>query len=232
MNTQRPQKPFTHPNGHVVVHSIFSTIQGEGIFAGQPATFIRLAGCNLKCPACDTEYTDTTKFGLTSPKWITAYVDAITAPNRLVVITGGEPFRQNLNGLIGSLLARNYRVQIETNGTMAPSYDTKTYSSGVYIMCSPKISRIHKDLVPHISAYKYVVGYLDVDVMDGLPTRVLGLRAKPARPPQGNKAPIFIQPMDSKDADVNFKHLEAAKQSAITHGYTLCLQIHKIIDVE
>ncbi|USL90013.1 7-carboxy-7-deazaguanine synthase [Vibrio phage vB_VpaS_CHI] len=231
MNTQKPQKPFSHSNGHVHVHSIFATIQGEGIFAGEPATFIRLAGCNLKCPACDTEYTDESKFGLCSPAWVVRYVDAVTSPNRLVVITGGEPFRQDLNALIGCLLARNYRIQIETNGTMAPSFNTEFYR-GVYIMCSPKINRLHKELIPHISAYKYVVGYTDVDVIDGLPNRVLGLRAKPARPPKGNTKPVYIQPMDSKDADVNYKHLTAAVQSSLTYGYTLCLQIHKIIDVE
>lgn len=232
MNNQKPVKPFSHPDGHVIVHSIFATIQGEGIFAGEPATFIRLAGCNLKCPACDTEYTDTTKFGLTSPEFITRYVESVTSSNRLVVITGGEPFRQNLNELLTTLVNARFRVQIETNGTMAPTYDPELCMRGVYVMCSPKLNRIHPDLVPHISAYKYVVGYLDVDVMDGLPNRVLGLRAKPARPPVGNKKPVYIQPMDSKDADVNYKHLAAAKQSALTHGYTLCLQIHKIIDVE
>ena len=39
------------------VHSIFYTLQGEGPFCGSPAIFIRLAGCNLQCPGCDTDYT-------------------------------------------------------------------------------------------------------------------------------------------------------------------------------
>ena len=38
------------------VVEIFDSIDGEGIRAGAPATFIRLAGCNLRCTYCDTVY--------------------------------------------------------------------------------------------------------------------------------------------------------------------------------
>lgn len=230
MNNQKPQKPFSHPEGHVELHSIFATIQGEGIFAGQPATFIRLAGCNLRCPSCDTEYTN--RSDLTSPKWILDYVNAVTAPNRLVVITGGEPFRQDLNQLLTTLVNGGFRVQIETNGTMAPTYDPELCMRGVHVVCSPKTSRLHQQLIPFIDAYKYVLSHCHVSAVDGLPTRVLDLRALPARPPKGNKKPVYIQPMDSQSVALNTRHLEAAKRSALTHGYTLCLQIHKLINVE
>src|SRR3954467_9071958 len=39
------------------IHSIFYTLQGEGPYSGCPAVFMRLAGCNLQCPGCDTDYT-------------------------------------------------------------------------------------------------------------------------------------------------------------------------------
>ena len=48
---EKVQRTF---DGTLEVHSIFKTIQGEGPFCGTPAVFIRLAGCNLQCPWCDT----------------------------------------------------------------------------------------------------------------------------------------------------------------------------------
>jgi organic radical activating enzyme len=230
MNTQKPEPLSTNTDGRVELHSIFATIQGEGIFAGDPATFVRLAGCNLKCPACDTEYTS--KRELTTPAFILEYCNAVTSPNRIVVITGGEPFRQDISLLVATLVEGNFRVQIETNGTLAPTYDTVKYKHDVYIMCSPKVGRIHKDLVEHVSAYKYVISHKDVSVLDGLPTRVLGLRNLPARPPKEHPRLIFVQPMDSHEESENIKNLEATKRSALKHGYCLCLQIHKIINME
>ncbi|MBG89552.1 MAG: hypothetical protein CMO80_22015 [Verrucomicrobiales bacterium] len=227
MNTQKPLRLQKNHPSEVLLHSIFPTIQGEGIYAGHPATFIRLAGCNLKCPVCDTEYTKGAR--MRSVDHIVKAVEHVTAPNKLVVITGGEPFRQDLSELVAQLMKYEYTVQIETNGTLPPTYNT---NYPVRIMCSPKIGRIHKELAPHVSAYKYVVDYKHVDIVDGLPTRVLGLKVKPARPPIEHERPIFIQPVDCKNPKENEKHLLAAVSSAMAHGYTLCLQIHKIIDVE
>ena len=55
-NTQEPEK--IDRDRHLDVHSIFHTIQGEGPYCGHPAVFIRLAGCNLQCPGCDTGRSD------------------------------------------------------------------------------------------------------------------------------------------------------------------------------
>ena len=57
MNQQAPEKQQLRGDGLLAVHSIFYTIQGEGPFAGETAVFVRLAGCNLQCPLCDTDYT-------------------------------------------------------------------------------------------------------------------------------------------------------------------------------
>ena len=38
------------------VNEIFYSIQGEGRNTGRAAVFIRLSGCNLKCPFCDTDH--------------------------------------------------------------------------------------------------------------------------------------------------------------------------------
>lgn len=106
---------------------IFASIQGEGVSAGLPSTFIRLAICNLRCTWCDTAYTwDWERFDRaeqTMPLGIGAALDAITGlPPRNVVITGGEPLiqRRQLEPLVQELKAGGYRVEVETNGTVSP----------------------------------------------------------------------------------------------------------------
>ena len=102
----------------VEVHSIFDTIQGEGPFAGSPAVFIRLTGCNLQCQFCDTEYTSVRE-AITPVEALNRVKAAHgDSPRGLVVLTGGEPFRQNISPLCAALLHAGYHVQIETNGTM------------------------------------------------------------------------------------------------------------------
>jgi len=49
-------KPIESDGLYLEVQDIFSTIQGEGPFAGKPAVFLRLAGCNLRCFFCDTDF--------------------------------------------------------------------------------------------------------------------------------------------------------------------------------
>lgn len=235
MNNQAPQKLDIDSTGVVGLHSVFPTIQGEGIFAGAPATFVRLGGCNLKCPMCDTEYTDGVQ--KVRPKYILDRVEELTAPNRIVVITGGEPFRQNLNPLVAMLIDNNFTVQIETNGSLAPTIEEMLLCSPhLKIVCSPKTGRIDPKLAPYVSAYKYVIHSDDVCVIDGLPNRALGLRcAKLARPlPNltGKIPTMYVQPVDAKNDLENMQHLNATIRSAMTHGYTLCLQVHKIINVE
>lgn len=216
------------------VHSIFYTIQGEGLFAGHPAVFLRLAGCNLQCPACDTEYTEGRK--MLPVQTILSAIQA-QCPNLglkdlpIVVITGGEPFRQNITILVKTLLSHGFTVQIETNGT---AYVPDFPYEKVTVMCSPKIGSVHKKLQPHVSAYKYVVSHDAVNPIDGLPTSVLATDSggRVARPHAGFTGKIFIQPMDSKDRLINEKNLDSAIRSALKHNYVLCLQIHKYINME
>ncbi|MBX9726502.1 MAG: 7-carboxy-7-deazaguanine synthase QueE, partial [Rickettsiales bacterium] len=99
---------------HVV--EIFPTLQGEGPCVGQPAVFVRLGGCNLACDFCDTEFENFSAIPLQS---MLENIHAHTTEGRdLVVITGGEPMRQNIAPLCEALIAAGFRVQIETNGTL------------------------------------------------------------------------------------------------------------------
>lgn len=101
------------------VVEIFKSIDGEGIRAGLPVTFVRLYGCNLNCSYCDTPYSHITE----SDKAFDMSVDEIVRavehngiPN--VTITGGEPMiHSDIIELFDELLERGYYVNVETNGT-------------------------------------------------------------------------------------------------------------------
>ena len=83
------------PLGVLNVVSIFYTIQGEGPYSGMPAVFLRLAGCNLRCTWCDTDFETGAHKMLASE----VYNDVLKKSKGLAqvcVITGGEPMLQNI----------------------------------------------------------------------------------------------------------------------------------------
>jgi 7-carboxy-7-deazaguanine synthase len=234
MNIQPIEKRVKRSDGMLDVHSIFLTIQGEGPFCGTPAVFIRLAGCNLQCPGCDTDYTQGRHAA--SAQEILNKVQEYQSSG-LVVITGGEPFRQDITRLLNVLTDAGFYVQIETNGTLEPvEYhysimpDIRT---GVYVVCSPKAGKVHPRINDVACCFKYVIAHDSIHD-DGLPLRALEHRASPyvARPPKNWARPIYLQPMDSKDEELNRLNLQAAIDSCMKFGYILQLQIHKIINME
>jgi 7-carboxy-7-deazaguanine synthase len=95
---------------------LYKSVQGESSFAGLPCIFVRLAGCNLRCAWCDSEYTFSGGKAFTEDE-IVAQIEAL-APCRLVEFTGGEPMLQakELLPLMSRLLAQSYTLMIETSG--------------------------------------------------------------------------------------------------------------------
>lgn len=95
---------------------LYKSVQGESSFAGVPCIFVRLAGCNLRCAWCDSEYTFSGGRPFTAED-ILAQIDALQ-PCRLIEFTGGEPMLQarELLPLMGQLLERGYQLMIETSG--------------------------------------------------------------------------------------------------------------------
>jgi len=100
---------------------IYKSVQGESSFAGLPCIFVRLAGCNLRCTWCDSEYTFTGGKKM-SQEEVVADVARLSiskqSPCKLVEITGGEPMLQEreLVPFMEKLLADGYTVLIETSG--------------------------------------------------------------------------------------------------------------------
>ncbi|NTU43010.1 MAG: radical SAM protein [Nitrospirales bacterium] len=98
------------------VCEIFASIQGESSYAGLPCVFVRITGCNLRCPYCDTTYAFEQGTEI-SEEEIIGKVDAYGL--KVVELTGGEPLLQReVPHLITSLLDRGYTVLVETNGSI------------------------------------------------------------------------------------------------------------------
>lgn len=230
LNTQPVEKTDWKQSDFLDTIKVFRTIQGEGPFAGRPSVFIRLAGCNLQCPQCDTDYTT----GRIQYKYkdlaSTALGLAKTVNTDLIVLTGGEPFRQNISSLCRDLLCNGLKVQIETNGSLYLE-DFPYYAPELTVVCSPKTGSINPKLP--VDYYKYVVQHGWTSSMDGLPIRVLGKSVIPARPDRNfNRAKVYVQPCDEGDVEKNKHNLREAINSCMQFGYTLSLQLHKIIGLD
>jgi 7-carboxy-7-deazaguanine synthase len=114
---------------------IYRSIQGESSFAGMPCTFVRLAGCNLRCDWCDSEYTFTGGRKM-SIEEVENEVRRLS-PGGLVEITGGEPMLQEkeLVPLMERLLASGYQLLLETSGERLLERVPRTVHKIVDVKC-------------------------------------------------------------------------------------------------
>jgi organic radical activating enzyme len=98
------------------INEIFWSAQGEGMHSGVPAIFVRLAGCSLRCPYCDTRGA-WARGRRMSAAAVAAAVDELQAayPRSRLVLTGGEPLEQDLGDLLAACGGRHV-VAVETNG--------------------------------------------------------------------------------------------------------------------
>ncbi len=95
------------------INEIFYSIQGEGYHAGRAAIFIRLAGCNLTCNFCDTEFMSGEE---KTEDEILRIVRKLSPTCRFIVLTGGEPSMSPIGPLVRLLQETSYYVAMETNG--------------------------------------------------------------------------------------------------------------------
>lgn len=217
-------KPEIHDGLHLNVQEIFSTLQGEGPYAGQPSVFVRLGGCNLACEFCDTEFDSYQNFSV--EKIIVEVLHLAKNAEekivrKLVVITGGEPMRQPIERLCAELVKLDFLVQIETNGTIF-----RELPKEIKIICSPKVTNgkyhaIRSDLLPRINALKFIIsaGNKNYSEISDVGQSKLQI-------------PVYVQPMDEYDEVKNRANLEHAKNLCEKNGYFLSLQIHKILGLK
>jgi len=184
---------------------IFYSVQGEGHFTGTPAVFVRLAGCNLACAFCDTDY---------ALRYFASVGDVVRGVRLaggdcpMVVLTGGEPLAQaEAATLVDALCADGRRVHIETNGTLATELP-----ADVWLTVSPK-ERLHDHMAQRANEAKLIVdGRVPLEWVARFPAQT----------------PIFLQPEGNKPKNVALAY-EAVK--ANPQRLRLSLQTHKFIGV-
>ena len=132
---------------------IFESIQGEGPRQGFPATFIRLAGCNLNCEFCDTPVAQAPAGAavknLDPVELATFMIERIhhrCRNDHMFVFTGGEPLLQQRDlaevlKMVSDILGANPNIWFETNGTIKPFHDLLVYNPQFVV--SPKPHHIH-----------------------------------------------------------------------------------------
>jgi 7-carboxy-7-deazaguanine synthase len=208
------------------VTSIFGTFQGEGPYTGYPSLFIRLSGCNLACSFCDTEFDAYEEMAV--EEIIRRAYEAfqnfaekeIADVKPLVVITGGEPMRQNISFLCKEFIEMGHMVQVESNGTLiCPDLPKE-----VQIVCSPKVSngkyhKIRSDVMQQVIAIKFIVSASQNEYSNLSDVGQNGIR-------------VYVQPMDEYDPQKNAANLKLAMQLALQNNAILSLQTHKVIGIE
>lgn len=107
------------PRHTLKIVEIFPSLQGEGLRQGEPTIFIRLAGCNLRCPFCDTKYAWKGGKDCAAGQVVREAAQIRRDfPARWVCLTGGEPLRQEIGPLVRGLKREGFKVQVETNATL------------------------------------------------------------------------------------------------------------------
>ena len=191
---------------------IFYSIQGEGINQGKPFVFVRFSGCNLRCSWCDTKYAwrEGEKMDVEE---IIRRVKGFGC--RDVLLTGGEPFLQDITFLVESLREENMRVSVETNGTIWRDIKFD------WITVSPKPAgkRYHemgydlrfRDIADE---FKYVItSQQDFNFID-----------------RNIKCPVILQPVDN-NIEIGRKIVDFIKKEKRENFY-LKFQIHKFLGIK
>lgn len=186
------------------VNEIFYSLQTEGEHAGKAAVFVRLCGCNLSCPWCDTKHHTIGEFY--TKEEIEEKVDYLTRGNKevIVVFTGGEPTLQLKED---EPLLTKYYTCIETNGTgKVPSWIN-------WITCSPKSDIDFKSIGRMPDEIKVVYEHGRDKYLKSLIS--LGVK-------------LFIQPLEV-NGQMNIP--EVVDFVKLNPSYRMSLQYHKIIKV-
>jgi 7-carboxy-7-deazaguanine synthase len=227
------QRLGRHANDKFLVREVFHTVQGEGPYTGHEAVFVRLAGCNLACSFCDTD------FDVDSPDTIEFTAKALadlvggyaTARRTLIVVTGGEPFRFALELLMHELLQHFDHVQVETNGTMPPREPQhRMWHHDVDVVISPKVRHVSSYWRTHPGTNTYWKLIVDEEG-----NTIGDNTADVCRPPQRviDAGRAYVQPLDTGGKLVALPHQKHVKHLLryVDAGYVLSLQTHKLLDL-
>lgn len=217
------------------INDVYYTIQGEGVLTGTPAIFLRLNGCDVGCPFCDTKETwsmnlsdevESIDLACQSPNsytWqsaevIGAHLAQMGSQIQWVVITGGEPALYPLKELVDVLHQQGKKVAIETSGTanghVGAGFDWVTVSPKIKM---PSNKPILAEALSCADEIKHVVGReRDIEQLDELL----------AQYPPKETTTICLQPMSQSP-----KATELAIETVKARAWRLSVQTHKYIAI-
>ncbi|MDF2152247.1 7-carboxy-7-deazaguanine synthase QueE [Vibrio sp. CAU 1672] len=215
---------------------MFETIQGEGVFTGVPAVFVRLQECPVGCAWCDTKQTwdaeaqDQREIGEIlvktedSPTWCLVSEQEIVAQYskqgfnaRHIVITGGEPCVYDLRLLTEAFEAIGCQCQIETSGTSEVVASDKTW-----VTVSPKIAMkgrlpVLTSALERANEIKHPVAtQKDIDQLDELL----------ATAKISDNTVIALQPISQKE-----RATQLCVETCIARNWRLSVQTHKYLSI-
>jgi organic radical activating enzyme len=189
----------------------FYTLQGEGVYSGQAAYFIRLGGCDVGCVWCDVKDSwDAAAHPLMSvQELVTA---AAAYPGRIAVITGGEPALHDLTHLTVALKEAGFRTHIETSGSSPLSGDLD------FVTLSPKKFKAPLPECMLVASELKVVVYHKSD-FEWAEQHALNV---------GDNCTLYLQPEWSRHDGVTPLIIDYIKEHP---QWQLSLQTHKYINI-
>lgn len=218
----------------LAVNEIFESVQGEATFTGTPAVFVRLQGCAVGCPWCDTKHTwgldQANEFGLAtvltkvedsplyarlSAEKLAQVIQGYDAGH--VVITGGEPCTYDLTELTELLSHMGRSVQVETSGTSPVRVSGKAW-----VTLSPKL-----DMPGGLKVLSEAVGRADeIKMPVGRQRDVDRLLAFVDEHHIGIERPVWLQPLS-----MSKKATALCVEAATLFGWRVSVQTHKLLGV-
>lgn len=229
----------------LLVNEVFETIQGEGSWTGTPSIFVRLQGCPVGCPWCDTKHTwdllpsnvrpvdvimkeneeSAFYFSASSGSLFTLFEDK-TYTAKHIVITGGEPCMFDLAPFTNMAHEKGYSTQIETSGTYSINCSEKTW-----VTVSPKInmkagmpvlvsSMQRANEIKHPVAMQKHIDELNALLQKSGLTQTMN-KQKVTSPL------IYLQPISQQE-----RATQLAIETCIKNNWRLSVQLHKYIGVE
>lgn len=215
------------------INTHYPTIQGEGCLTGTAMILLRMQGCDVACPFCDTMETwrlihriddlslktEPTQWAYTTPAQLIAQFRATSPGVKWVLVTGGEPAQYDLAALVDAFHAAGYKAALETSGT-----ETGHVDAGFDWVCvSPKIGMpggkvIKAQALAVADEIKMVIG-------SSKQLRQLDQMLE-ENPILKEGVTICLQPMSQSK-----KATELAINTCMTRGYRLSVQVHKYLDL-
>ena len=217
--------------GTVNISEIFYSIQGEGIYTGEPTVFIRFQGCTLGCVWCDTKYT--WKHG--EEKGI-SYMEVLnkvwelhkkSAKKPMVCITGGEPLEQpeQFSHLVKKLHALDYSIEVETSGLVPVPFEHDQYVDSWVVDLKLPSSKSNKTPVfEDLNKFRHQ-DQLKCVVKNEKDFEALSLVLEEYY----FRGTILISPFNPIKGTSNQEWMERCAEYCKQHGFRLNLQTHKFI---